>query len=79
MLAGWPVLAAVCQGLAALTGIVFALLTMRLSRCAVAPAGCHLPLLAAGAGRCHFALIMLFTAAIAPGIADDPRWTIALA
>lgn len=78
VLAGWPALARVCQALAAASGIVFALLTMRLqslrrrARPDVTYRYWQLGLIAA-----IFALIMLFTAAVAPGIADDPRWTIA--
>ena len=78
VLAGSPALTAICQAVAALTGIVFSLLTMRLqslrrrARPDVTYRYWQLGLVAA-----VFGLIMLFTAAVRPEIADDPRWTIA--
>lgn len=74
---GWPGAVAVAQAVAALAGIVFSMITLRLqslrrrARPDVTYRYWQLGLSAA-----IFGLIMLLTAAVRPQIADEPRWTI---
>jgi hypothetical protein len=74
----WPGLAALAQAVLALTGIAFALLTMRLQslRRRARPDVTY-RYWQLGLATAVFCLIMLFTAALRPEIADAPRWTIA--